>query len=313
MATSTSNTPMPAPTSTLVRKSVAGEALVVGWSAVSDTVQVVTVRWPRRHDFYVVGARYSPLLLTESMRQALALLTHAAHQTPLSHRLGWETLGSTVVPEALDVGSAPAEIRLTITHTEFRRRRLGTAHITSQVTASRDGHPLGTADLRYATYPPAIYERLRGRYADAAQAFARALPPIPAVPAARVGRTADRDVVLSPTEHPHRWQLRVDTSHRVLFDHPHDHVPGMVMLEAASQAAHLQAMPGAVDTVAFDSRFLRYVEYDRPCLITAESLAPDEAGRTRVKVCAEQDGQPVFHGTVTAQPRFRPSARPGRR
>jgi hypothetical protein len=303
MATPTSNPSTPAPTSALVRKAVVGEALVVDWSALSDTVQVVTVQWPAGHDFYVTGNRYSPLLLTESLRQALALLTHTVHDTPLSHRLGWETLRSTVRPEALHVGPAPAEIRLTITHTEVTRRRLGAAHITSQVTAARDGQPLGTADLRYTTYPPAIYSRLRGRYADAARAFAQALALTPGVAPALVGRTADRDVVLSPTGNPSQWRLRIDTSHRVLFDHPHDHVPGMVLLEAASQVAQVRFAPHPVDTVAFDSTFFQYVEFDRPCLLTAEPLAPDEAGRTRVRVQAAQNGQPVFSSTVTTQPR----------
>ncbi|WP_260845011.1 AfsA-related hotdog domain-containing protein [Streptomyces sp. SLBN-31] len=45
------------------------------------------------------------------------------------------------------------------------------------------------------------------------------------------------DVVLSPLGQPHRWQLRVDTRHPVLFDHIVDHVPGMLLIEAARQAA----------------------------------------------------------------------------
>ncbi|MFI6341435.1 ScbA/BarX family gamma-butyrolactone biosynthesis protein [Streptomyces sp. NPDC050535] len=34
------------------------------------------------------------------------------------------------------------------------------------------------------------------------------------------------------------WLLRLNTSHPTLFDHPQDHVPGMLLLEAARQATH---------------------------------------------------------------------------
>ncbi|MEV0323437.1 ScbA/BarX family gamma-butyrolactone biosynthesis protein [Streptomyces sp. NPDC050658] len=289
--------------STLVRKSVSDEALVTGWHSLSENCQVVTARWPQHHPFYSEGERYSPLLATESLRQALALLTHTAHDIPLDHRLGWEYLRSTVNPDALWVDSEPAEVELVITHTDVKRRRMGSAHMTSQVQVTRSGLPLGTAMLRYSTHPPAIYDRLRGNYANAKDAFAQAIPLTPPVAATGVGRAHERDVVLSPTGRPHCWQLRVDTTHRVLFDHPHDHVPGMVLLEAASQAAQAEAAPEPVVLVALDTSFERYVEFDKPVLITAEPLPYDDRGDRRVEVQAHQAGQLVFAGSVTTRRR----------
>ncbi len=292
----------PAGILTQVRKSDPGEVLVSGWSRVSDSTQHVTVTWPRAHQFYTEGGRHRPLLFTESLRQGLALLSHAVHEVPLGHRLGWESVDFSVDPEALQATSEPVTVTLLVTHLSVRRRRLGSAHFASRVEARHSGLQLGAAEVHYTTHPPVLYDRLRGRYANAREAFALAAPPTPPVPPSLVGRTHARDVVLSPTGSAHGWQLRVDTGHGVLFDHPHDHIPGMVLLEAADQAAQA-AMGRPVTAVAFDTTFVRYVEFDRPCLVTAEPEAPDGLGRARTRVEITQDGRPVFTSTVTTLPR----------
>ncbi|MFE2721721.1 ScbA/BarX family gamma-butyrolactone biosynthesis protein [Kitasatospora sp. NPDC059327] len=285
----------------LVGKSVAGEALVTDWGDVSGATQWVTVRWPHDHPFYAEGGRYSPLLFVESARQALSVLSHAVHGVPLGYRFGLERIRTSVNSDELSTTSGPATVDLAITHSSVLRRRLGSAHVVSQVEARRAGHHLGTAELHYTSHPPALYERLRGRSADARQAFARALPPPPPAPADLVGRLDPRDVVISPTDSPGRWRLRTDTGHRVLFDHPHDHVPGMVLLEAVVQAVRA-ALPYPTVPVGFDSTFLRYVEFDQPCLLTVTPEPPDTEGRPRTRVDATQEGRPVFTTTLTTEP-----------
>lgn len=112
------------------------------------------------------------------------------------------------------------------------------------------------------------------------------------------------DVVLSPAGEPHRWQLRLDTRHPVLFDHMVDHVPGMVLLEAARQAA-TATLGHASLPLAVTSQFQRYVELDAPCLIEAHRIPPTgtgAAGAESVLVTAHQDQTPVFRCTVTMAP-----------
>ncbi|MFE0702141.1 ScbA/BarX family gamma-butyrolactone biosynthesis protein [Streptomyces sp. NPDC058872] len=289
---------------TLVRKASPDEALVTAWTRLSETTQQIAVRWPGDHAFYVEGDRYRPLLFIESLRQALALLTHEVHEIPLGHRLGWEQLGFHVDPAALATGYAPESeaVTLLVTHPSVRRRRMGSVHLTSHIEAFRLGTRIGRAEVRYTTHPPLLYDRLRGPYANAAEAFLRAVPPAPPVAAHRVGRSNGRDVVLSPTDIPLTWQLRADTEHKVLFDHPHDHVPGMVLLEAAAQGAQA-ALSEPVDAIACDTEFIRYVELDRPCLVTAEPGTADRTGRRPVRVHASQDGKTVVTTTVTTLPR----------
>lgn len=294
--------PRPPGINSLVRKSIPAEALVTDWSEISGTDQHVTTRWPHHHPFYTEGGNYSPLLFVESLRQALALLSHSVHEIPLTHRLGWERIRSTVNEDALRTDSHPAEVTLRISHPSVKRRRLGSVLLTSRIEAQRAGQHLGTAELDYSAHPPAVYDRLRGSKSDAEQVVAQALPPAPPIPAARAGRRHGRDVVLSPTDVPDTWQLRVDPGHKVLFDHSHDHVPGMVLLEAAAQAAQA-VVDHPVVPVAFEAGFFRYVELDRPCLVSAAPGVPDDPRGLQIHVTAAQDDNPVFSSHVIAAPR----------
>ncbi|MEE1736235.1 ScbA/BarX family gamma-butyrolactone biosynthesis protein [Streptomyces sp. BE147] len=282
----------------LVRKTDPTEVLVTEWYEISDTQHVVTTEWPCSHPFYTPEQEiHSPLLFTESTRQALALLSHTEFGIPLDHRLGWEYISCSTTPEGLRTTGSPAEVKLHITHTSVNRRRLGCARLTAEIEATRDGVRMGSAQIRYTAYPENVYRRLRGRYASAAESCARALPPGRPVNPALAGRKSDSDVVLSPTTHDNLWFLRADLTHSVLFDHPHDHIPGMVLLEAFSQAAGMVCAPQAVRPLSFDAVFKRYVELDQPCLIEAEALT-----RSSVKLVATQGDTVTASAMVTTAP-----------
>ncbi|KMS81555.1 ScbA/BarX family gamma-butyrolactone biosynthesis protein [Streptomyces flaveolus] len=286
------------------------EVLVADWHPVTDRTHAVTVEWPAHHPFYTTTAhRHGLLFFIESVRQALAVASHLGLGVPRGYRMGWERLTCTASPEALVTGPDPSVVRLTITHDDVVRRKSGVCRLTARVQATRNGIPLGTAHIGYTAYPPALYDRLRGARADAKAAFARALPPGPAVEPALVGRTDTRDVTLAPDPSgtsagpggtPRRWALRSDTTHRILFDHPHDHIPGMVLLEAVIQAAHADAAPLAAVPVELDTVFHRYVEFDLPCAIVTDDTGTDEPGRQRRRVSGVQDGQTAFTTLITS-------------
>ncbi|MGN5633717.1 AfsA-related hotdog domain-containing protein, partial [Streptomyces sp. AC154] len=114
----------------------------------------------------------------------------------------------------------------------------------------------------------------------------------------RVGRMSPIDVVLSPVGETNRWQLRADTRHHVLFDHPVDHVPGMVLLEAARQAAAAALDNSTMLPIGIVSEFHRYAELDSPCMIQAQHLPGTAGVEKSVLVTAHQDGDLVFTSTV---------------
>jgi hypothetical protein len=285
-----------------VHKEDPSEVLLTGWHTAGPDSYRLTARWPRAHRFYCsANGLHDPLLIAESVRQAVPLLSHAAYDVPFGHRQSWSEFGFSLEAGALTTVGDATEVELHVSCTDVVRRggRLGAMTMTVDITA--DGARLGTAQSRFSNHPPAIYRRLRREYADLEQVLSRTLPPCPPLPAARVAREDPRDVVLSPTGQPGRSRLRVDLSHPVLFDHPVDHAPGMLLLEAARQAAHDAAGPHRMTPVAMDCVFLRYAEFDAPCFLQTDRLPQDSDGHARVLVTATQRGNCVFSATVALE------------
>ncbi|WP_327169427.1 ScbA/BarX family gamma-butyrolactone biosynthesis protein [Streptomyces subrutilus] len=305
-----------------VHKTAQSEVLLTGWFPLGPDRFRVTARWPAGHSFYgPVYGHHDPLLIAETVRQAVPLLSHAAYDVPFGHRQTWHTFRYAADPAALAATGAPAEVEMDITCSDVVRRgsRLVSVHL--HVELSADGARLGTVETGFANLAPAVYRRLRGPYADIDEAVRRAVPLAPPVPPRQVARTDFADVVLSPTNDPHRTQLRVDRAHPALFDHPVDHAPGMLLLEAARQATHAVAHPRAVIPTGMDVLFAQYVEFDAPCWIQAEALADGAddgagagsgeragSGAGRVRVRAVQNGVPAFTALVTTAPVSLPAA-----
>ncbi|GAA0475044.1 ScbA/BarX family gamma-butyrolactone biosynthesis protein [Streptomyces olivaceiscleroticus] len=286
-----------------VHRSAVTEVFLTDWHGSGPNAWTVTAQWPRAHSFYgPARGMHDPVMLAETARQAAILLSHVGHDVPLGHPAIWGRLRYSVTPAALALHSAPADLELHITDHDIVRRGSRLATMRQVYSVLRDGQELGTVDGTLSCHTPAVYRRLRGAYADLEQALARTIPLPEAIDPALVGRDRTADVVLSPATGKNRWQLRIDTTHPVLFDHPVDHAPGMLMIEAARQVAYAAAGDTPSLAVAMDCSFVRYAELDAPCWIRAEAAGRDEAGLPRIAVTAEQHGCAVFTATVTCAP-----------
>ncbi|MFI0154983.1 ScbA/BarX family gamma-butyrolactone biosynthesis protein [Streptomyces lydicus] len=289
-----------------VHRTAVSEVFLTNWRRGAADSWIVSAQWPRAHSFYgPVGGLHDPLLLIETMRQAGILLSHVAHRVPLDHPIIWQRVRYDLTPQALHAADEPAEVELHITDHDVIRRGKRLISARQHFRIRCDGADLATASLDYSCHSPAVYRRLRGKYSDLTLANARRLPlPEPVTPQL-VGRDRERDVVLSPTNRPDRWQLRVDTSHPVLFDHPVDHAPGMLMIEAARQAAQA-ATPGLTLPTAMECDFERYAELDAPCWVQAraadEPLTAVADGGRQIEVAVEQHGKPVIAARITSVP-----------
>ncbi|MEU6044761.1 ScbA/BarX family gamma-butyrolactone biosynthesis protein [Streptomyces griseus] len=284
-----------------VHKLRSEEVLLTAWAERSPGRYVLTGRWPRGHAFYrPTRGAYDPMLLAESVRQTVPLLSHAVHDVPRAYKQAWEHFSFSVDPLASLVTTVDEEVRLVVTCSDVVRRGSRFAGMTMDIDVHLGERLMGSAHTRFNNQPAAVYRRLRGSYADAEAALANCLPAGPPVDPHRVDRTSPDDVVLSPVAggRPGRWMLRVDPAHPVLFDHAVDHAPGMLLLEAARQAAH--AVGGGSSTVfGMRTHFARYVELDAPAVVVAGEPVPDGTGRRRVDVSVEQHGVRVFTSEVT--------------
>nr|WSY53282.1 hypothetical protein OG999_26275 [Streptomyces sp. NBC_00886] len=281
----------------------ASEVLLSNWCRRGADSYVVEAGWPGQHAFYETRlGMYDPMLLCETVRQTLPLLSHGAYEVPLGHQLLWQDFAWELDADALRADTLRSDggavgIDLCITCTDVKRRKARASALALRFEVVRDGTVLAVARTRFTIQDRTVYERLRGRYADISGLPAVPLPS-PESPE-RVGRSSFEDVLLSPTDSSTRWQLRVDRAHPVLFDHPVDHAPGMLLLEAARQAAQAMVHPDTAVVVGMSVVFARYAEFDTTCWIESTSLPDDLNGNRRVLVTGRQQDRDVFGAVVS--------------
>ncbi|KDQ68213.1 ScbA/BarX family gamma-butyrolactone biosynthesis protein [Streptomyces halstedii] len=264
--------------------------LVTGWRRREDGVFSLTVRWPAPEG----EMPYDPRVLTQTVRQTGLVIAHAEYGVPLSHQTLLHSFDFTVVPGFRVPSDEPAALTVEIALAEPKKRGRAVGSLGMDIRLFHDTVMVARADCDFGWISPAVFRRLRGEHPTAGWNTWELPDPID--PRA-VGRVTAHDVVLAPGDGPHHWQLRNDVDNVLLYDHPVDHVPGLVLMEAAHQAANAFLHPSPFDMTAFSSSFERYVEFDRPCWITAEAVSGP--GRTTVLVTGTQDGDPVFRGRLT--------------
>ncbi|WP_184349825.1 ScbA/BarX family gamma-butyrolactone biosynthesis protein [Streptomyces olivoverticillatus] len=282
-----------------VHRAAVAEVLLTGWRRQAEDRFRVTAQWPRGHSFFtpLQGLRHDPMLVAETVRQIGSLLAHAEFDVPLGYQFLMWHLDYSVVAERLVLGDAPAELELDVVCSHVRRRGGMLAAMRYEVVIRRDGEVAATGSASYTCTSPEVYRRLRGPLPPG--------PPAPLgapVPPRAVGRLSPFDVVLSAEAEggPGRWLIRADQRHPILFDHPVDHIPGMVLLEAARQAACALAPYPAISPTALTGTFRRYAELTSPCRIEAERDEEDASGSWVTRVNGHQDGELLFTCSVTA-------------
>ncbi|WP_330263765.1 ScbA/BarX family gamma-butyrolactone biosynthesis protein [Streptomyces griseorubiginosus] len=275
----------------LVHRVSVAETLLTGWTRTGPDRFSLTAQWPRAHQLHVSADRsaYEPLLVAETVRQCGALLAHTAYEVPIGHQFVLRDLRVDTRPEHLAVGATPAEPVVDITVDEVRRRAGRPAALSYDAVVHLGPERVATGRIAVSWTKEAVYRRLRGgRTADVGALRLPRPTPTP-LPADVVGRALSTDVLLSPADRPDRWRLRVDTAHPVFFDHPLDHIPGMLLLEAARQAVRAHGGADGPVPASFHATFHQFAELDRPVWIEVS-----DTGGTDVQVVALQGESVAF-------------------
>ncbi|WP_344530990.1 ScbA/BarX family gamma-butyrolactone biosynthesis protein, partial [Streptomyces rectiviolaceus] len=258
----------------------------------------LTGQWPRAHTFFTDadGTRHDPTQAAETIRQVGLLLAHSEFGVPLGHQFLLRDMEYSVSPENLDIGAGPSELTLQAICTDVKWRGSRVTQFAMAITIERDGRPTAGGSGHFTCIAPAAYNRLRG--ARSAETGTAATPRPRTVDPRRVGRSAAADVVLSPTDQHGHWLLSPDRSHPILFEHGGDHIPGMVLIEAARQAAC--GLEGdTFEPVQVSTEFHQYAEFDTPCWIDAMTVRPAQTGMLSVHVTGHQEGNVVFSALLT--------------
>ncbi|WP_024803273.1 ScbA/BarX family gamma-butyrolactone biosynthesis protein [Nocardia sp. BMG51109] len=271
----------------LAHRCAISEVFVTSLHAQSPDDYVVGAQLPRMHAYYgdhtgSGAGHYDPLLVMEAGRQAAIALTHEYFGVPQDMAFVVRRYnGIAADTEAWEIGGAPADLVMAV--------RIARRHVRGDVLCGldvvldieRDGVAMMTVDGSFTWITPKQSDRMRsqfreslglGPFRDALVHGERAVP-------AAVGRESHRNVVVGPvrrTRSGATTELVADTAHPVLFDHPLDHVPGSLLIEAARQTAVALLMPRAPRLLGVASSFDRFVELDRSAECSAEitELAP---------------------------------------
>lgn len=280
----------------LVHRAAVSEVFLTDLHRTAEDAFQVGAQWPRTHCFFGPRAgAHDPMLLAETVRQATLALAHQMYGVPADAQFVWHETCHQVTEGGLRLDAKPADIVLTATAHEIRRRRTGVGGMLMQFDGYRDNRWVSSSSMRFSCVSPATYARLRGEPSGVVHLSTRMGS---LVAPHLVGRDKRTDVVLAEAPGDNRWTIRVDRGHPVMFDHPVDHVPGMVVMEAARQAAMLALGWTSEVVVRMSFSFASYVEFNEPCYVVVDHVSTAGAGAGMTHVRFEQGERTVAEGDL---------------
>jgi len=263
---------------------------------------------PRSHALHneVENGVHDLLLILETGRQGMTIYGHLRLQIPEETAFVMSGLRVDVVDrEAMRQGEEPGELVIDVPFGEERRDGRGRVRGYALTgAASIDGRRAVEIEGEALLIPAALYERVRSVRVDPDTDMPP--PPEPVEPA-RVGRRAVRNVVVGDAARRDgelSCSLIADTGHPSFFDHPLDHVPGMLMLETARQAALLYVgglgwSPSETTLEGCEANFSQYAALAPParCRIRATEPADgeDASSAERLRASFSQAGVDIGH------------------
>jgi hypothetical protein len=283
----------------LVHRDSLGEVFLTDLLALDGETYAVAAQLPRSHAYYgdhlLRPGMYDPMLLLESSRQAGLAAAHAFFGVPSDHKFILTRLRVQLThPERIVVGPAPFPLTMRVAVVDRRERDGLTTGVDSVHELFLNGLPIGRAEVGLRFKSPTSYLKLRlaNRDGKALPSSATHLGGPTGAPLAPylVGRgNPDNVVLVAATTHGDtaRAVLRVPTGHPSMFDHPQDHLPGMVIAEGARQLALLAALDARGMSTAkvlptdLEVTFTRFGELEQETVLTAtvgEPYRADAAG-----------------------------------
>ncbi|MFI5846102.1 ScbA/BarX family gamma-butyrolactone biosynthesis protein [Catenuloplanes sp. NPDC051500] len=227
----------------LVHRASIAEVFVTDSVALDDENYLVAAQLPRGHAIGENGTLYDFQILVEAVRQAGVLIAHEHLGIDLETPFIFRGLDLEVLDLArLQIGASPG---VAVIRTSVQVERTGAGRLRGlsfRGGVDLDGEPAVEGSGRLLFVTKGSYQALRKRGRESKLALNRPtmLPLNPAAPAS-VGRHNPRNVVITePVPLGDRRigaSLVIDRRHPYLFDHPLDHVPGNLSLEACRQAA----------------------------------------------------------------------------
>jgi 3-hydroxymyristoyl/3-hydroxydecanoyl-(acyl carrier protein) dehydratase len=297
----------------LVHKRSHENVLLTETRAAGDDRFLCAGRIPTAHRFFNDAGRTPQrdiLFYTELGRQASLAISHVFLEVSQDDVFIFEGSEAAVTDVAwtnatlLSQDAVAVEVRVRET---ARRRNGALSRVVADHLMCIDGQPVFYGTGAWTVQPAALFQRLRRTSATRSAASAAGLVPSELGRSVARLRPVDNVVISAPEPAPGRRastaSLVVDDRHPYFFDHPCDHVPGMLLLEGCAQlavaaSAEAAAVPPA-GIAAYEVNFAQFVECGIPAILEAElhSTPATDGAPATVEVTISQAG--VVAGTAT--------------
>ncbi|MFG2376694.1 ScbA/BarX family gamma-butyrolactone biosynthesis protein [Streptomyces sp. NPDC048504] len=265
---------------TLVHRNAVAEVLLTDARALPDDRYLLAAQWPRSYATSGSGSdpgsaeRHDPMLAAETIRQVGLYICQRFLGAPSTSRPVIRSVGfqlDNATEPAVGYGATDILCRAEVHDARRVDAVPWPVALNVRIQFSAAGREFGSAFGRVRVLSEEEYETLRGPKAAA--------DPIPdnvhSRPSpAEVSVPFPGDVMVVRAHSGTLLVAPADLRHPRFFDHPSDHVPGMVLLEAARQAACLAgAAPGRLNGCHMQA--LRFTEWNAPVHV---ECAPAEDG-----------------------------------
>ncbi|MEV4640566.1 ScbA/BarX family gamma-butyrolactone biosynthesis protein [Actinoplanes sp. NPDC049548] len=272
---------------------------------------VATAVAPDDHPYYAAhtaegNRRLDPMLLLEACRQGLIYLGHTVCEAPLDTRFLLDTCALDISADAYRGLPATGACELTMAVLDVAAQRTGrrVRSLAPVFALSAGDVQIGRVEVGASLASPAAYAALRQRGRSGPPSYSDELPDpdrAGAVPPAEVGRVDPADVLLADlrtTGDGAEARVLVPGGHAGLFDHPLDHIPGSLLVEAARQlGTTMSPKPADAVMTGMTAVFHAFAELEVPVQLRARTATADN----EVVVTARQGDTEV--ATVTVRTR----------
>ena len=285
----------------LVHKRSIAEVLITSVTT-SPATWICHAQLPRLHSFHTdttgeQSAYHDPLLVLEAFRQACIAASHASYDVPLDARYTVRYYELSIVDLAtLKCGPQVLDLAFDIAvRNEFRRGGDGPVRgLDVAAVVTHEGTKVMELSGAFGWMSLAKWEAFRGGASwDAGPQASPADPQL-------VSRTRPENVVIGEPVGlgggAASAPIVVDVSHPTIFDHPLDHLPGGLIIEACRQLS--LAVMGSRSATIMGPAWLRcdfhsFAELDATNTVTVAPAAQDalsfrgevtQSGQTRASV-----------------------------
>lgn len=260
----------------LVHRNALSEVLLTDIVRAGESSFEVAAQWPRSHRVYRPDSagRHDPMLILETIRQTGLALSHFGFGVTAEQHSIMRDIGFELIPEHEPrAGFASTNLSISVECVDVRLLQ-GSLRTMTVILSFRSGgltFATGTGTLTWMS--ASTFAAIRARHRPAATA-PTGRPPLPSPSAFR---SAEDALIAAPDQEFPRRRLLIPLDHPVYFDHPLDHVPGLLLIDGVWQAA-TQTLPEGYRLRGCHMKCPAFTELSPDPLIELSSIAGDTIG-----------------------------------